>query len=96
MIPTPPYPKPKLTAEERRARQADHLMVIRFRMMIGHEREERGITAPSTIAAALGMEPVEATALLQRKQWREGDVMLLEAVTARLGMRVSGLDPWRP
>jgi hypothetical protein len=34
------------------------------------------------------MPPAEATALLARHQWREGDVALLEAVAARLGVQV--------
>jgi hypothetical protein len=32
----------------------------------------------------------EATKLLTRRQWREGDVALLEAAAARLGVQVSG------
>jgi hypothetical protein len=88
-----PHAKPKLTAEERQARQTDQLMRIRFRMMIGRELEERGITTPAAIGAVLGMVPAEATALLNRHQWRESDVKLLEAVAARLGLEVPGLDP---
>ena len=91
----PPSQKPKLTADERRARQADQLMRIRFRMMIGRELEERGITTPAAIAAVLGMEPAEATALLNRRQWRESDVLLLEAVAARLGLQVPMPNPIR-
>lgn len=45
--PPPVPPKPKLTFQERRARQADQLMRIRYRMMIGRELEERGITTPA-------------------------------------------------
>lgn len=37
----------------------------------------------------------EATKLLTRHQWREGDLLLLEGVAARLGLQVPGLDPWR-
>lgn len=94
--PPPPPSKPKLTAEERRARQADQLMRIRFRMMIGLELEERGITTPAAIGVAFGMDPAEATALLNRHQWREGDVMLLEAVAARLELQVPELGPLWP
>jgi hypothetical protein len=42
------------------------------------------------------MPLVEATKLLTRHQWREGDLLLLEGVAARLGLQVPGLDPWRP
>jgi predicted flap endonuclease-1-like 5' DNA nuclease len=83
--------KPKPTPEERRARQADRLTTIRLRMAIGRELEERGITTPAEIGAALGMPGVEAIRLLIRHQWREGDVTLLQAAAARLGVQVPGL-----
>ena len=50
--------------------------------------EERGITTPAAIGAALGMPTAEATKLLSRHQWRKGDVALLEAAAARLGVHV--------
>ena len=55
-------------------------------MMIGRELEDRGITTPAAIGAALGMPGVEAIRLLIRHQWREGDVALLQAAAARLGV----------
>jgi hypothetical protein len=81
-----PLPKSKLTAEERRVRTADRLATIRLRVLIGRALDERGITTPGAIGAALGMPAGEATALLSRKQWREGDVALLEAAAARLAL----------
>ncbi|WP_165982373.1 hypothetical protein [Dankookia rubra] len=81
---------PKLKPEERRARQADRLTTIRLRMLIGRELEERGITAPTAIGEALGMPAREATSLLTRHQWREGDVALLQAAATRLGVHVPG------
>jgi hypothetical protein len=93
--PTPPA-KPKLTAEERRARQTDQLMRARLRVVIGRELDERGITTPAGVGEALGMVPAEAMALLSRHQWRESDLLLLEAAAARLGVQVPELDPWRP
>ena len=84
----PPAPPKQLSAEERRARQADRLTTIRLRMAIGRELDDRGITTPADIGAALGMPPAEATKLLTRHQWREGDVARLEAAAARLGVRV--------
>ena len=86
----PPPAKPKLTPEERRARQADRLTTIRLRMAIGRELEDRGITTPAAIGAALGMPAAEATKLLTRHQWREGDVARLEAAAARLGVQAPG------
>ena len=84
--PASPPAKPKLTPEERRARQADRLASIRLRMAIGHELDARSITTPAAISEALGMPAAEATSLLTRRQWREGDVVRLEAAAARLGL----------
>ncbi len=91
--PPPPSPpaKPKLSAEERRARQEDRLKAIRLRMAIGRELDDQGITTPTEIGAALGMSAVDATKLLTRHQWREGDVALLEAAAARLGVQAPGM-----
>jgi len=86
--PSPPPAKPKLTPQQRQARQADRLMSIRLRMMIGRALDDRGITTPAGIGAALGMPPAEAVKLLNRHQWRDGDVALLEAAAARLGLPV--------
>jgi hypothetical protein len=88
----PPSPKPKLSSQERQARQADRLKCIRLRMAIGRELEDRGITDPRAIGRALGMLTLDATRLLTRHRWREGDVELLEAAAARLGVQVPGQD----
>jgi hypothetical protein len=79
---------PKLSVEERRARQADRLASVRLRMAIGRELDDRGMTTPSAIGTALEMPAAEATKLLIRHQWREGDVALLKAAAARLGVQV--------
>jgi hypothetical protein len=63
-------------------------------MAIGRELDDRGITKPAAIGAALGMSPAEATKLLRGHQWREGDVARLQAAAARLGLQV--LDQSRP
>jgi hypothetical protein len=86
--PASPPEKPKLTSEERRARHTDRLATIRLRMAIGHELDARDITTPAAIGEALGMPAAEATSLLTRRQWREGDVALLQAAAARLGVQV--------
>jgi hypothetical protein len=59
-------------------------------MAIGRELDERGITTPAAIGEALGMPATEATKLLTRRQWREGDVEQLQAAAARLGVKVPG------
>ncbi|MFC7478646.1 hypothetical protein ACFQS7_30300 [Dankookia sp. GCM10030260] len=86
--PPSPTAKPKLKPEERRARQAHRLITIRLRMLIGRELEERGITTPAAIGAALDMPAAEATSPLTRRQRREDDVELLQATAARLGVKV--------
>jgi hypothetical protein len=88
-VPPPSPTKPKLTAEERRVRQEDRLTTIRLRMAIGRELDDRGITEPAGISEALGMPPTEATKLLTRHQWRDGDVALLTAAAARLELPTS-------
>jgi hypothetical protein len=55
-------------------------------MAIGRELEDRGITTPAAIGAALGMPAADAIKLITRRQWREGDVALLQAAAARLGL----------
>jgi hypothetical protein len=87
-----PPEKPKQSAEERRIRQEDRLTTIRLRIAIGRELDERGITTPAEIGEALGMPPAEATKLLRGHQWRDGDVALLQAAAARLGLQVPGHD----
>ena len=85
---TPPA-KPKLTAAEQRQRREDRIACIRLRMAIGQELDDRGITNPVAIGEALGMEAKDAHGLLNRRQWREGDVALLQAAAVRLGVHVS-------
>jgi len=88
--PPPPSPpaKPKLTAAERRLRHEDRLKIIRLRMAIVWKLDERGITTTAAMGAALGMPADEAVKLLTRRRWHEGDVALLEAAAARLGLAV--------
>ena len=90
----PSPPKPKLSAEQQRVREDERLRSIRLRMAIGRELDDRGITDPAAIGAALGMPAAEATKLMTRHQWREDDLARLEAVAARLGVQVP--EPWRP
>jgi hypothetical protein len=81
-----PSSKPKLSAVERRARKNDRLTALRLRMAIGRELDERGITDPAeAVGAVLGIGASEAAKLLNRHQWREGDVRLLETAAVRLG-----------
>src|SRR3954465_8044159 len=90
----PPPAKPKLTSAEQRQRREDRLTTIRLRMAIGRELDERDITTPDAIGEALGMPAAEATSLLTRHQWREGDVARLQAAAERLGLQVP--EPWPP
>src|SRR5918998_1171473 len=67
MPPQPPA-RPKLSAQERRRRREDRLAALRLRMAIGRELEERGVTDPAAIGAALGLPAAEAAKLLTRHQ----------------------------
>ena len=90
--PLSPPAKPRLSPAERRARMGDRLTALRLRVTIGRELDARGITTPAGIGAALGMPAGEAAKLLTRRQWREGDVALLEAAAERLGVQVPGVQ----
>jgi hypothetical protein len=83
-----------MSAEERRIRQEDRLKTIRLRMAIYRYLDERGITTPAEIGEALRMPAAEAASLLARHQWREGDVVQLEAAVARLGVQVPAVQPF--
>ncbi len=63
--------------------EADNL-----REAISSELEARGISTTEAIGAAFEMPPDEATALLGRDRWQQGDVALLEAAAARLGVQM--------
>jgi hypothetical protein len=95
-----PPPKPRLSSAERRARDADRLAALRLRMAIGRVLEERGIEAAAeAVGAALGVPAHEAEKLLIRRQWREGDVRLLQTAAARLGVPATAaqqIGPERP
>ena len=84
--------KPKLSLQERRRRWEERLAALRLRMAIGRELDERGIAEPAAVGAALGMPTGEATKLLNRNQWREGDVALLSAAAARLGLPAADIS----
>ena len=81
-----PPTRPKLTAAEQRQRREDRITTIKLRMAIGQELDNRGVTTPAAIGEALGMPAEEAQRLLNRRQWREGDVARLQAAAARLGL----------
>jgi hypothetical protein len=79
----------------RKEHQAAWLQAIRLRYCINTHLEDQGIATPAQIATATGLPAVEVVRLLTRRQWREGDVEALQAVTSRLGLEVplEGLDP---
>jgi len=57
-------------------------------MAIYRELDGRSITTDRGIAAALGIPAAEATVLLRRKHFQDGDLVRLEAAAARLGVHV--------
>ncbi len=84
----PPSAKPKLTAAEQRQRREDRLICIRLRILIGQELDAWDMTDPAAIGETLGLPAREAVKLLNHRQWREGDVVALQAAAARLGLSV--------
>jgi hypothetical protein len=94
--PSPP-PKPKLTAEERRSREADRRKRVQLRMMIWQALDDQGTTnTPVNLGAAFSMLETAAFELMTGRQWREGDMAMLEAVAVRLELQVPWLDPGYP
>src|SRR4051794_39575896 len=77
--PAPPPENPKLTSAEQGQRRGGRRTTIRPRMAIGRELDDGDIPTPAAIGEALGMPAAEATSLLTRHQWREGDVARLQA-----------------
>ena len=66
-------------------------------MAIGRVLEERGIEAAAeTVGTILGISAHEAERLLIRRQWREGDVRLLEIAAVRLGVPATTPHPTGP
>jgi hypothetical protein len=86
--PTPPSAKFKISVEERRVRDAERLRMIRLRMAIERELDDRGTGDLCEIAAALGLPAKDVEKLFIRRHWREGDLALLEAAAAWLGLQV--------
>ena len=80
----------KITPAEQRRRREERLVTIRLRFRILRHLDDRDITTLAEIGDALGMPAAEATSLMTRHQWREGDVALLQAAAARLGVQVPG------
>ncbi len=60
--------------------------MIRLPMAIGRDLDNRGIGDLSEIAATLGLPAKDVEKLLIRRHWRKGDLALLEAAAARLGV----------
>ncbi|WP_236039001.1 hypothetical protein, partial [Belnapia arida] len=59
-----------------------------LRMLLDQEMEARGIRDPVEIGAVAGLSAMDAEKLLTRRQWRAGDLALLEQMAARLGVEV--------
>ncbi|MFL5337091.1 MAG: hypothetical protein ACJ8H8_28920 [Geminicoccaceae bacterium] len=69
-------------------KQGERLIAIRLRYTTNVHLDDLGLTAPPDIARAVGLPAAEAVRLLNRRQWREGDVAALRAVATRLGLNV--------
>jgi hypothetical protein len=88
--PDHPPATPGISNPEHRARQRERLASVSLRLAILRKLNERGISTPAEVGEALAMAADEAVKLLNRRNWREGDAAMLEAVAARLGVAVPG------
>ncbi|WP_043339057.1 hypothetical protein [Belnapia moabensis] len=77
------------TDEERQLCDADRLQATLVRVLVGQALHSRGITTTAVIGTVIGMPAAEATKLMTSKQWRAGDVALLEAAATKLGLVVN-------
>ncbi|MBL6082079.1 hypothetical protein JMJ56_29310 [Belnapia sp. T18] len=67
---------------------AERAKALRLRMLLDQEMEAQGIRDPAEIGAVAGLSAMDAERLLTRRQWRAGDLALLEQMAARLGVHV--------
>jgi hypothetical protein len=75
--------KPDLREQQEEWRTSE-----RLRDLIHQELERRGITDLAGAGTALGLPTRDADRLMRRGRWLDGDVALLEAAAARLGVHV--------
>ncbi|MDO9713591.1 hypothetical protein [Paracraurococcus lichenis] len=80
-----PEAKPQISIAQK---SAELKLSQRLRLAIGAELERREISHPSEIAAILGTSSRQADRVLCRRAWKEGDLALLQAAAARLGLPV--------
>jgi hypothetical protein len=88
--PSQPSRFKRISIEERRSRDAERLKASLLREALDQALGAR-TRDPSEIGALIGLPAMAAEKLLTRRQWRKGDLALLETAAARLG-----LDPERP
>ncbi len=81
------------TVEERRTWTAGWLKIVRFRVAIGRELDDRGLKTPTEIGEALGLDLADVQILLTGKRWRDGDLERLIKLAERLGISVSEEEP---
>jgi hypothetical protein len=80
--------KQRISAKERQAMDAERAKAVRLRVLLDRELELQGIRDPTEIGAVIGLTAKEAEKLLTRRQWRAGDLALLEGLATRLGLQV--------
>jgi hypothetical protein len=75
-------------------RGAERLNAIRLRFSINTHLDDRGLRRPAEIGQAVGLPAVEAVRLLNRRQYRDGDVEALRGVAERLGLTQTASGHW--
>jgi crotonobetainyl-CoA:carnitine CoA-transferase CaiB-like acyl-CoA transferase len=76
-------PKPDLISQREEWKASQQL-----RDLIHEELERRGITDLAEVGTAQGLPARDADRLMRRGRWLDGDVELLQAAAARLGLPV--------
>ena len=77
----------RITAEERRAMDAERAKAVRLCVLFDQKMEAQGLTDPSQIGRVIGLSAMETEKLLNRRRWRVGDLALLEGIAARPGVQ---------
>ncbi len=75
-------------------RAAERLVTIRLRFSINSYLDDRGLTRPAEIGQAVGLPAADAVRLLNRRQYRDGDVEALQRVAERIGLTQTASGHW--
>jgi hypothetical protein len=70
------------------------LATIRLRVSINSYLDDQGVTRPAEIGKAVGLPATEAVRLLNRRQYRDGDLEALQRAAEHLGLMQTASGHW--